>query len=308
MMLERIYYYDGEILKLYEHMEEYGIPTDCILTTDELSLAFGMTLVLEPIRAFTKFVQHRNEITLAYVPGLIDKLISDLARNVFAPKLVGRPAIVLEQVNALQSELVKSIRARYAETFLGGSLALAARSLLPGEGLLRFTNFDVTEQILEEVKENILDDLIALLPSDTPEDEIEDTREAARTVLKLAWKKLSKVGPNAYPLTWWPLQTDLSILFPVAKMLFGIPSSSADNERAFSSASLTLDLHRYRLDIETFRKEHRIRRYFASGSDPHTKVGRDLRITRLNYLLDRYTAETAARANAGANINDSSNI
>ena len=82
----------------------------------------------------------------------------------------------------------------------------------------------------------------------------------------------------------------------------------ADNERAFSSASLTLDLHRYRLDIETFRKEHRIRRYFASGSDPHTKVGRDLRITRLNYLLDRYNAETAARADAGANINDPPNI
>ena len=83
-------------------------------------------------------------------------------------------------------------------------------------------------------------------------------------------------------------QKDLGILFPAAKMLLGTPSTCADNERAFSSASFTMDNHRYMIDIETFRREHRVRRFLASGYDTHSKEGRLGRIVKLNRILDGY--------------------
>lgn len=73
-------------------------------------------------------------------------------------------------------------------------------------------------------------------------------------------------------------------------MLLGIPGSSSESERSFSSASFTLDLHRYRLDIETFRKEHRLRRFLVSGTNTHTQQGRAARLEKLNILLERYDA------------------
>jgi len=50
---------------------------------------------------------------------------------------------------------------------------------------------------------------------------------------------------------------------------------------------------RGRLDLENFRREHRVRRYLTAGTDPHTQVGRLNRIERLNHLLGRYAAQVA---------------
>ena len=71
-------------------------------------------------------------------------------------------------------------------------------------------------------------------------------------------------------------------------MLLAIPATSADNERAFSSASFTLDYRRTRLDIASFRAEHRIRRYLISGTDHHSVEGRELRRQRVERLLERF--------------------
>ena len=57
-------------------------------------------------------------------------------------------------------------------------------------------------------------------------------------------------------------------------VLLETPSTSADNERAFSSASCTMDNHRYMIDIETFRREHRVRRFLVADNDTHSKEGR----------------------------------
>ena len=247
-----------------------------------------MTLVLSPIKRFTKFVQTRTEVTLGYVPGFIDEILTERRPDAFSDRLRDCSVHVRDQANDLQRVLVDSIKERFADIFLGGSLALAARSLLPGKDLLAFENFEVKEAIKAEVFENMVDDAVALLPSDTPQDEIEDTRMSVGATLRIAFKRLAKLDRKVEVLKWMPTQKDLAPIFPVAKMLYGAPSTSADNERSFSSASFTLDYHRYRLGIDVFRKEHRLRRYLVSGNDTHSKSGREARISKLNRLLDSY--------------------
>ena len=139
---------------------------------------------------------------------------------------------MFERIPSTEEELAKSIKTRFSSMFLGGSLALAARSFLPGSGMLSFANFEVTEAAKIEIMENILSDVEALLPEDTPNDEIDDLKDAAESVTKLSRKRLDKVDAIFDPLKWWPGQKDLTVIFPVVKILLGIPESSADNERA----------------------------------------------------------------------------
>jgi hypothetical protein len=289
MMLERVVYFDDVINKLYQ-MEALAIPEDCVLTIEELSLAYAMTLILDPIREFTKFVQNRTKITLAVVPEKIDALITRLAPNAFADKLRNAPESVRIAANTLQAELVSALKTRFADLFLGDSLALAAASIMPGYGRTAFVNFNVTPEIMAEVNENILDDVMALLPSDHPADELEVVRDSAALALRLCRVRLAKLDRDTNPLVWYPSQADLAILFAVIMMLLGIPASSADSERSFSSASFTLDIHRYRMDIETFRKEHRLRRFLVSGTDCHSQQGRGARLEKLNRLLEGFDA------------------
>ena len=131
-----------------------------------------MTLVLAPIKRFTKFIELRTAVTLGYVPGMIDDIITELRPDAFVDRLRESSPLVRAQVNDLQLALVMSLKIRFADEFLGGSLALAARSLLPGKDLLTFQNFEVTDAIKTDIFENLVDDAVALLPSDTPEDEI----------------------------------------------------------------------------------------------------------------------------------------
>ena len=95
------------------------------------------------------------------------------------------------------------------------------------------------------------------------------------------------------PLSWWPSHPEYTLLYPVAKMLLQIPASSAENERSFSSASFVLDQRRTRLDLDNFRREHRIRRRLCAGTTPQEKLELS------NDLIERYAralAEEKARA------------
>ncbi len=171
-------------------------------------------------------------------------------------------------------------------------MALAARMLLPGPDKMVFANFHVDEVVISQVKTNMIDDVVALLPSETNDDDRDDIRISATAAMDLAIRKLGRLLPTVDPLKWFPTQRDqLGILFPLAKMLLAIPATSADNERAFSSAGFTLDIHRSRLDLEIFRREHRIRRFFVAGSDAHSAEGRALKLERLNDFLDYYVAQ-----------------
>jgi len=296
-LILRVLNFDREIISI-QRMVELKFPQDLILTTEEVSLAFAMALILEPIKNFTKFVQNRNCVTLAYVPGMIDEILTQLSPDSFAAKLRDASANVRLQANALQKELSASIKTRFSGMFLGGSLALAARSFLPGPGMLSFANFIVNEVAKAEIVENILADVISLLPENTPADEIDDIKDTAESAIKLARKRLDKMDPKANPLVIWPVQKDLTVLHPAAKMLLGTPASSGDNERAFSSASFTMDNHRYMIDIETFRKEHRVRRFLVSGNDTHSQTGRQGRLDKLNSILERYDAVVNLRVPA----------
>jgi hypothetical protein len=286
-LLERVVFF-VDILVALGRRPALRFPPDLLLNGDEHNLAYAMTLILSPIKAFTKFVQTRSGVTLGYVPGRIDEIITEIRPNAFADRLRDCSATVREQANVLQLVLVESIKNRFADMFLGGSLALAARSLLPGKDLLNFQNFDVTNGIKAEVFENMVDDAVALLPAGTPEDEIDDTRISVGATLRIAFKRLAKLDRNTDILKWMPNEKDLAPIFPLSKMLYGVPATSADNERSFSSASFTLDFHRYRLAIDVFRKEHRLRRYLVSGTDSESKSGREARLLHLNRLLNGY--------------------
>ena len=233
---------------------------------------------------------------------MIDDIITELRPDAFADRLRESFPLFRAQVNDLQLALVMSLKIRFADEFLGGSLALAARSLLPGKDLLTFQNFEVTDAIKTDIFENMVDDAVALLPSDTPEDEIDDTRICVGATLRIAFKRLAELDRNVDVLKYMPSQKDLSPIFILSKMLYGVPGASADNERAFSSASFTLDNRRYRIDINVFRKEHRLRRFLVSGTDTHSKAGREARLIRLNSLLDGYDELLNRRVEADVNI------
>lgn len=135
------------------------------------------------------------------------------------------------------------------------------------------------------MRTNMVDDTLALMPNVDPED-LQDIKETAELLLKRVTRKLRNADPNIDPFTWWPQQqAEFGSLFPMVKMMFAIPATSADNERSFSSASYTLDSHRYKMDIDTFRKEHRIRRHLT-GSEGHDQAGRQDKVNRMSSLLN----------------------
>lgn len=74
-------------------------------------------------------------------------------------------------------------------------------------------------------------------------------------------------------------------------------SSSSEGERNFSSAGISLDKLRSRMRIESFRQEHRVRRYLTAGSDVLTPEGRKMRQERAEELIrlfaQRYGANFA---------------
>lgn len=287
MLLERVVYFDAEILALSRD-PQIGIPRDCLLERNELDLAYGMIHVLDPVREFTKFVQYRSRVTLAYLPKKLDNLVNRLAPNVFEEQIRGRSETVLPLLELLQSRLITSLRTRFSDIFIGSSLALAAAMLLPGRNTFAFQNFPIGDDIVQSVTVNMLDDFEILLPANTSAANRQAYRRQAESTLQLARQLLDEAPPNEDPLLWWPHQASLAPLFPLAKLLFAIPASSADNERSFSSASFTLDSRRYRTDIENFRSEHRIRRFIVAGTDGNSQDGRGVRLERVRSLLERF--------------------
>lgn len=292
-LLERLVYFDEEILTLFRD-PQLQFPADMVLDEFGFDLAYAMTLVLNPFRVFTKFVQKKDVITLAYLPHYIDDLVSLLAPGSFRARLAGCADGVLQDMENFQSCLISSIRTRFGGIFEGESLALEAMYLLPGSDIFTFYNFQISEEVKKTVVANMMDDLNELLPPDTEPEARDLNRNMAAYALQMARRALDKVDDTVDPLEWWPCHTNLSCLFPLAKMLFGIPASSAENERSFSSASFTLDPRRTRLDIENFRKEHRIRRFLCAGADSSSQAGRELRLQRAETLMERYSLAVAA--------------
>jgi len=300
-LVERVVYFDSVFLEMYG-IPQLGIPVECILDRFEFDLAYGMTLVLTPLRVFTKFVQNRNKVTLAYVPRLIDDLISSLAPGSFAARMMGRTPESLLELEKFQACLVTSIRARFSDWFEGDSLALEALYLTPGPDRFVFTNFVITPAILDDVRANIVDDVIELLPPNTPQARIDLHRQVATYMLQLARSRLDDANQDLDPLVWWPENPDLSALFPAAKMLFSMPASTGEDERGFSSAGFTLNQRRSRLDLDNFRHEHRIRHFLTADADYNSQNGRRERLLRAHGLLEEYArlVQVAAAAPAGA--------
>ena len=108
--------------------------------------------------------------------------------------------------------------------------------------------------------------------------------------LNVARDTLDEVLEDTDPLYWWPSHPEYSILFLTAKMLLQIMDASAENERSFSSASFVLDQRRTRLDIDNFRREHRIRRALCVGKSDQEKLDYS------NSLIERFGADVDVQA------------
>ena len=138
---------------------------------------------------------------------------------------------------------------------------------------------------MESVRVAVIDEAMELLPPGM----LEAARARRRALLEAALAEarvaLDEAEDEEDPLVWWPRQRDASSLFAVTKMLFAIPASTADDERAFSSAGFILNQRRTRLEMDNFRREHRIRQYVASGTTLDTQEGKAVRLERASCLL-----------------------
>jgi hypothetical protein len=280
-------YFDTEILEGYR-TRVLDLPAECILNRNEFDLAKSMTLVLTPFRIFTKFVQLKSEVTLAYLPKKIDDLVSAMAPGAFAARLreYNVDNTVVAHMETFQRCLVTSIKERFASTFHPDSLAMGARMFLPGRDLFVFQHFELPGNFLNTVMDNLLNDFMELLPPHLTEVQRNSRRDQAQATLRVARELLLEVPEETNPLEWWPTQQeDLARIFSLAKMYLQIPASSAENERSFSSASFILDTRRNRLDLDNFRREHRIRRYLCAEGDKRQKC-EDI----LNIFVDRVDA------------------
>lgn len=142
-----------------------------------------------------------------------------------------------------------------------------------------------------QIKNRAADDALELMTNLTTEDLKEKWRQHALSSLSLAREQLDAKDEAIDPLEWWPTNPHFAFLFEVAKMMFAIPASTADNERAFSSAGNTLGVNRGNLSSDNFRMEHRIRTYLTIGGSLHTSAGREMRLTRANSLLQQLSEQ-----------------
>jgi len=248
-LLQRLVYFDKEIMKLYSM--NLGITADMMLDRAEFDLALGMTFVLLPLCILTKEVQHRNKVTTAYLPRLLDRLVNSLLPGTYTTRMMNFSAAVVEQVEVFQHHLILSIRNRFAWVFEEGSLALAAAYLLPGPTSLSFTNFDLGDDVISSVTTTILDNVIELLPprKDDEDDEgITLQRALAAASLRAARNRLDRLDETEDPLSWWPQQVSLLSL-PMIFSLSSIirPSSPCSFSLIFSLIGLSIDSHRRHL-------------------------------------------------------------
>lgn len=298
-MLERLCYFDNEIMALYTN-DTYGITPEMMLDRFEFDVAYGMTLVLLPFRLFTKAVQFRNRVTTAHVPHLLDDVLSHLDPGAFAQRLVGRAAGVLEQIETFQLHLVAGIRERFADVFAEGSVALAAAYLLPGPNPLTFINFPLADNVEQSLIDRILDDVVSLMPVASTPEQKQRKRNLANSALEDARAALDEADPSMDPLDWWPSHGDYRVLFDAVKMYLAIPASTADDERVFSGAAIVLNPRRTRLDQDNFRRESRIRQYITLGNPVTSQQGRQARMHSTRTLMERLEEELAQRRAARA--------
>src|SRR3546814_4697001 len=104
-----------------------------------------MVHVLDVFRQFTKFVQYRNRVTLAYIPSMLDELVTRIAPGSFRERLQNISLAVYAQVEALQVRLINSLRVRFRDIFDDSSLALAAAMLRTGAN--RFSSDEITSEL-----------------------------------------------------------------------------------------------------------------------------------------------------------------
>jgi hypothetical protein len=197
-------------------------------------------------------------------------------------------------MNAFQAALVAAIKVRYATMFNSASLARAASFFLPGRRYRDFVNFPNANEddIVQAVRDRIATDAATLTPGR------QNVKERVLKSLDDIRADLDSLdADDTDPLRWFPLECESRIIFPVAMLYLSIPATSAEDERNFSSAGVTLDRLRSRLEIDRFRFEHRVRRFLAAGSDPQSQEGRQLRQQRAEALLhlfsERYRADAA---------------
>lgn len=73
------------------------------------------------------------------------------------------------------------------------------------------------------------------------------------------------------PLQWWSAQENFRLLWPLARMVLGIPASNASAERLFSSAGFLAE-GRDRLEIDTLEELAVVRHFQLSSPRPEREA------------------------------------
>ena len=142
------------------------------------------------------------------------------------------------------------MRKRFAYFYKEDSLALEALLLMPGIDRFEVVNFEVSQVVIESVRNKMIDDFVELLPPNMNPARKQQSRAVALATLDIARSMSVERDLTEDPLVWWPSHPELSSLIPLAKMLLAIPASTADDEKTFSSAGITLSKLRKCLDVD----------------------------------------------------------
>lgn len=281
MMMERMVYFDPLLVDLHRS-GELNVDANSLFSRNEFDLLKGMVTVLQPVREFTKYFQVLSRPTLAYVPGYVDDLIDAVS---FDRVDVGDVALsVLRSIRTFCDGLIRSIKERFQPYFEADSLALAARLFIPGRDRMAFKHFAVTGETLAVLHDNVLDDAISL----ASDEDRADLKLLLPGQIKLAAQRMDSFDSSVDPLVYWPRSDTFYLLLPMIKMLLAVPATSAEAERAFSSAGFTLEPRRSNLDVDNFRREHLVRRFLVSEA-PNSRAAAHNRTDRCEALINKYS-------------------
>ena len=147
-------------------------------------------------------------------------------------------------------------------------------------------------ETLRAVKTHMMNDFIELLPPNMPENLKALNTTMARATLELSRIMLDALGEDTNPFEWWPSQSNLSALFPLAKMLFSIPASTSDSALRMSERLVPQGLRSisfglgwtWIISVESIEFDNI---YMVAGTDLHHQDGRKLREERDLSLINR---------------------
>lgn len=170
---------------------------------------------------------------------------------------------VTQLASKFGARLFSCVKNRFSWVFDPSSVALSAALFCPGQALLVYEHFTVSDD-RKVIQENLLADLLEVLPNQTA------AQVNMLTAMLTAVLDAVKTAP-----------------------LLAIPATSCENERSFRSAGLLLRSERTSLSVLHFQQEHRIQQYFSQNQEGLSEFEhRQKRLEKAQQILATLKANT----------------